>query len=369
MEKIKKYNQELKEEKNIKQNKFSQFFLKELSSRSKKVFAILLILFGSLFALGIYLLPFDLGNKADETSQKEEEIPRLTTPCPLTGEYVTEEAAKQRPFGIMIENSTDARPQSGLDKADLVYEVVTEGGITRFLAFFQCDQVDEIGPVRSSRIYYLDWVAELSAFYTHAGGSPDSLARISRDNVLDLNHATNYFWRSNNRPAPHNLYTSIAKLIQYAKSKKYNLEKSDFNVWTFKDDIEESQRPESFSAKIHFSSASYLVEYIYNQDANNWTRKIAGSVHQDVKTKEAIQVKNVVVQFTQIIQRSDNRVDVATTGTGDAIFLINGQKTQGTWRKSSVSDRTKYFDSVGKEIEFSRGPIWVEVVQIGTKVE
>lgn len=353
----------------MEKSKFAQFFLKKLSSRTKKILLVLLIILGGFFALGIYLLPFDSGGDSVTDQNKEEEVSQLDTPCPLTGEYVTEDVARQRPYGVMIENSADARPQSGLDKADLVYEVVTEGGITRFLAFYQCDQADEIGPVRSSRIYYLDWIAELSAFYAHAGGSSDSLARITRDKILDLNHATGYFWRSNSRPAPHNLYTSIAKLKQYATSKKYDLEKSDFSVWNFKDDAEKTARPESFNFKIHFSSASYLVEYVYNKETNDWTRKIAGSVQKDSKTKESIQVKNVVVQYTQITQRGDSRVDVATTGTGEAFIFVDGKKIEGTWRKSSVSDRTKYFDLAGKEVEFSRGPFWIEIVQIGTKVE
>jgi len=349
-----------------KKSKFAQFFLKELSPRTKKILAVFLIIFGGLFAFGIYILPFDTGNN---TTLKEKEKPKLDTACPLTGVYVQKPDAQRRPFGVMIENHYAARPQSGLDKADLVYEVVTEGEITRFLAFYQCQKADEIGPVRSSRIYYLDWVAELSAFYAHAGGSPDALAQISRDGALDLQHATGYFWRSSSRPAPHNLYTSINKLEQYASSKKYDLNQVDFTSWDFKDDPTKAKRPAEFNFKIHFSSASYLVEYIYNQATNDWTRKIAGQIQKDAKNGESINVKNIAVEFTQITKRSDGRVNVGTIGSGRALFFIDGKVTEGTWKKDSAGERVIFLDSKGNKIKFSRGSTWVEVVQDGTKVE
>ena len=348
-------------------NKIIGFLLLKLSLRTKKILLVLLIIFGGLFAYGIYKFPFG-ASEGDFFVEKKEE-PKEDTICPLTGILTTQEKADRRPFGIMVENHVSARPQSGLDKADLVYEVVTEGGITRFLAFYQCQDADEIGPVRSSRIYYLDWVAELAAFYAYAGGSPDSLARIYRDGVLGLKHSTRYFWRSRARPSPHNLYTSISKLEQYATNKKYDLKKSDFETWSFKDDPLLSQRPESFNFKINFSSYSYLVEYVYNKKTNDWTRKIAGKFDVDLKTGENIKVKNIIVQFSQIQPRGDSRVDVGTIGTGKALFFIDGKMTEGTWQKAAAAERSKYLDSNNIPVKFSPGPIWIEVVQIGTKIE
>ncbi len=346
--------------------KIAQFFLRPLSKKTKIILLILLIILGGLFAYGIYIFPLVFPG---DYSIGEKEEQKLEAVCPLTGVYVTQEAADARPFGIMIENNTAARPQSGLNKADLVYEVVTEGGITRFLAFYECQTADIIGPVRSSRIYYLDWVEELSAFYVHAGGSSDSLVRIQRDGILDLKHAQGYFWRSSARLSPHNLYTSIEKLRQYAESKKYDLKKSDFVEWKFKDEAKFADRPESTSVKIHFSSASYLVEYVYNKNTNDWTRKIAGNADKDLETQNPIKVKNIAVQLVQITKRSDGRVDVGNIGSGDAVIFVDGKVALGTWKKTTATSRNKFYDLAGKEIEFSRGSIWVAVVQLGTTIE
>ena len=360
---------------NSKQSFFKRVFLRPFSNRTKIVLAILLLIFGGLFALGIYFFPIDTGGGGVNTSgsgEKPKTEAKLDTACPLNGVYTTKEMAERRPIGVMVENSSDARPQSGLNKADLVYEVVTEGGITRFLAFYQCQDASEIGPVRSSRTYYLDWVEELTAFYAHAGGSPDSLARIVRDGILDLNHSQKYFWRTSSRPAPHNLYTSTEKLIKYAQSKKYDLKNSGFATWSFKDDAASADRPEFFKFKINFSSPAYLVEYLYNQETNDWSRKIAGVTDKDAKSGEEIKVKNVIVQFSQIIPRENedkNRVDVGTVGSGQAYYFIVGKVFQGTWQKSSTKARTQYLDSNGMAVKFNRGPIWVEVVQVGSKIE
>ncbi len=366
MEEIKKDQTKVSEQAEKPQKgKIAQFLKRPLSKKTKIILLILLIVLGGLFAYGIYILP--LITPGDYSVGESEKKPEAV--CPLTGVYVTQEVADTRPFGIMIENNSVARPQSGLDKADLVYEVVTEGGITRFLAFYECQTADVIGPVRSSRIYYLDWVQELKAFYVHAGGSPDSLVRIQQDGVLDLKHVQNYFWRSSARSSPHNLYTSIEKLRQYAESKKYDLKKSDFVEWKFKDDAKKADRPESASVKIHFSSASYLVEYVYNSNTNDWTRKIAGVLDKDLETGEPIKVKNVVVQFAQITKRADGRVDVGNIGSGDAVIFVDGKASLGTWKKATATSRNKFYDSAGKEIEFSRGSTWVEVVNLGTTVE
>ena len=352
-----------------KQSKKPNFLLRPFSRTTKIVLLILLIIFGLVFAWAIYVTPIaDSFNPFASRKGDQGELPTLNAVCPLNGSAAADDMVGNRPFGVMIENHPDARPQSGLDKADLVYEVVTEGGITRFLAFFGCQNPSQIGPVRSSRIYYLDWVSELKSFYAHAGGSPDSLAAIQQRGIFDLNHATGYFWRSTSRAAPHNLYTSLEKLKSYAQSRHYDLNKADFTLWKFKDDPEKSARPESKSVKINFSSASFLVSYSYNKETNNWSRSMAGKSHLDAATGKQLKVKNIVVQYSQIVARSDGRGDVGNIGSGQALFFIDGIALTGTWKKDSTSARTIYADSNGREIEFSRGPIWIEVVKLGTVI-
>ena len=307
--------------------------------------------------------------------------PEKSVVCPLTGAKTTEENAKRRPIGIMVENAQEARPQSGMDKADLVYEVVAEGGITRFLAFYACTDADEIGPVRSARSYYVDWVAELKAFYAHVGGSPDGLAKVKSDNVLDLDQFNNdkYYWRSSNKQAPHNVFTTTAKLRTAGQSHNWDINAS-YPVWKFQDlskktssenTTDKKTTPEVAtltSVKIDFSSAPFVVEYIYDSTKNEWTRKIAGSTQLDKITSQPIKVKNLAVMITPITARNDkdSRVDVDTTSGGKAMVFVNGKLTQGTWKKSD--NRTKFYDASGSEVVFEAGNTWISVVQEASRV-
>ena len=144
----------------------------------------------------------------------------------------------------MIENMVTSRPQSGLDRANLVYEALAEGGITRFLAVFASgEEIEKIGPVRSARTYYLDWAKELSAAYIHVGGSPEALRLIPQYDILDLNQFYNSpnFWRAKERAAPHNLYTSSELLARAVVSKKWGPTGS-FESWELKNKEKPSEK-------------------------------------------------------------------------------------------------------------------------------
>lgn len=158
-----------------------------------------------------------------------------TVASPLTGIQVTPALAKRPVTDVMIENSIDARPQSGLESAGVVFEAVAEGGITRFSALFQEAEPQLIGPVRSVRPYYMDWVAPFQASVAHVGGSPDGLKKV-RGGMRDLDEFFNpgSYWRSTSRAAPHNVYTSFAKLDALNKSKGYKT--STFTSWPRKQD-------------------------------------------------------------------------------------------------------------------------------------
>jgi multisubunit Na+/H+ antiporter MnhG subunit len=350
------------------------------SRRAKIILLIVFILVCAAIGAGAWYLAnhgWDIGgNEVSKTDTGK------TVVCPLTGAKTTEENSKRRPIGVMVENSQDARPQSGLDKADLVYEVVAEGGITRFLAVYGCSDADEIGPVRSARSYYVDWVSELKAFYAHVGGSPDGLAKIKTDNVLDLDQFNNdkYFWRSTNKAAPHNVFTTTAKLRAAAQSHNWDIN-ATFPVWKFKDvNKKAAANTESAtsgstatattltSVKIDFSSAPFAVEYIYDSTKNEWTRKIAGTTQNDKVTGQPIKVKNLAVMFTPINARNDgeSRVDVDTKSGGNADIFIDGTAIKGTWKVTD--NRTKFYDATGAEVVFEPGNIWISVVQDASKV-
>ena len=145
-------------------------------------------------------------------------------------EIVDESTKDNLPFMVIVENSTAARPQSGLSSADIIYETSAEGGIPRFIALFQQNQPDVIGPVRSVRPYFIDIAEDYNIPFAHCGGSEEALNEIqTTSSLMSINEISNsnYFWRSSDRVAPHNLYTSSTNLLKYISDNSLN---TDFNV-------------------------------------------------------------------------------------------------------------------------------------------
>ncbi|MFA6908482.1 MAG: DUF3048 domain-containing protein [Patescibacteria group bacterium] len=283
----------------------------------------------------------------------------------IDGVSIPQDRANLFPVGVMIENLVSARPQSGLGDANVVYEALAEGGITRFLALFATGyEVPKIGPVRSARSYYLDWALEYGALYAHIGGSPQALTDIKTKKVFDLNQFaySQYFWRDTERQRPHNLYTSSAKLALAVRDRKAP-EQGNFSSWAFKAEAALASRPaEAKSVEIDFSSFSYKVIYDYNREKNAYMRNQAGQPHVDSEGKQ-ISAKNVIVQYTKAtLADGDGRLAMTTVGEGKAIIFRDGVAVQGTWKKTSPEGRTQYLDSSGKPVELIPGTIWVEIV-------
>ncbi|MBU1891020.1 DUF3048 domain-containing protein [Patescibacteria group bacterium] len=280
----------------------------------------------------------------------------------IDGTWVEIGRENMNPVAIMIENLVASRPQSGVNKANLVYEVLVEGGITRFMAVYASgDEVEKIGPVRSARDYYLDWAKELNAVYAHVGGSPKSFELIPQYDIIDLNQFYNsqYFWRSSDRYAPHNLYTSSELLARAIRDKDFS-ETGDYESWEYSKTANPADSEKTLT--IGFSTYNYLVEYKYNKTNNEFIRYQAGEPHT-MENGEAISAKNVVVQYVKTRTADDeNRLSIETIGEGDARIYIDGKEINGQWKKPARDERTKYYDSSGDEIEFNRGTTWVEVL-------
>lgn len=300
------------------------------------------------------------------------------TPSWLTGVLVTPEAANLRPLGVMIENHQDARPQSGLSQADLVYEAIAEGGITRFLAIFADPRADiRVGPVRSARTYFVDWATELGAFYAHVGGSSSALKQIAaRPGFYDLNQfsvGSPTFWRdlSQQVATEHTMYSSTAKLWQYATAtRKYNT-KASFTPWKFTDAPAADSRPTTAQTiTVDFSSPQFRVGWTYDPAANTYTRSLAGKPHSDAINNKSITAKTVIlhtVAHQMVSGDKGSEWKLSLTGSGSARVFMNGVETAATWQKAGAN-RTQYFDSSGKELVLPRGNIWVEIIHPETSV-
>ena len=304
------------------------------------------------------------------------------TPIPLVarkldGVLVPTGTEDIRPLAVMIENHPDARPQSGLSKANLVYEAIAEGGITRFMAVFANPQTSvRVGPVRSARTYFLDFATELNAFYAHVGGNIDALDQISQKggvgNLDEFSVGSPTYARdpSRNVAIEHTMYSTTDALWQYAMKKGMS-PTSQYTGWSFTDPAPTADRGSAQSAHIVFSSASYTVDWKYNLATNLYERSLAGSPHLDAIDTTQITASNIVLQTvvtTHITTRiGEDGWRFTLTGSGKGTLLQNGIATPITWKKSGT-DRTIYTTADGKEVQFVRGTTWVELVHSSTGI-
>lgn len=304
-------------------------------------------------------IKLEVENKKEDGTECTDCVRRL-----IDGIYVKPGEENYFPIGVIVENQVDARPQSGLSEANLVYEAEAEGWITRFLAFYaDGSDIKKIGPIRSARPYFVDWAHEFSALFAHCGGSPEALVKIKKDKIYDLNEFYNekYFWRDNTRDAPHNIYTSSEKLKKYLETE--NLKEGKYFSWNFKDDAEEALRPDNSEIDINFQLSNYIVKWKYNKESNDYTRYMAGEVHKDAENHE-IKAKNVIIEFVgaKVID-DDLRLKMDHIGEGKAIVCLDGKCEEGKWQKKSSSARTQLYNTEGKEFQFNAGTTWVEVVR------
>jgi hypothetical protein len=298
---------------------------------------------------------------------------------PITGEKTAilskEDAATLRPLAVMINNHLDARPQSGISKADLTYEIVAEGGITRYIAFFLGETPEKIGPVRSTREYYLVLVKELGdAMLMHIGYSPQALAAIESWPVRSLARGGAEFWRDN----PRNVAIEHTAYVDGVYLRKLGQElgwggRRDFDAWMFKNDksgYADAQVASNISIDFWYKG-DYSSIWKYNPDKNTYS-KFTGydSTDQpiptmDENTNEQVEVKNLIVQFAteNAINGDDKgRLDYTLIGSGEALVFLDGKVVKGTWSKNERDTRTKFYDLNGKEIEYNRGKFWISIV-------
>ncbi len=285
-------------------------------------------------------------------------------------------AGEEQPpiVGVMIENHVDARPQAGLADATVVYEAPVEANITRFLALYPITaDVAKIGPVRSARPYYLDWLAEYGdALYMHVGGSPDALAKIDAFDVFDINEMTRgwYFWRSDDRSAPHNTYTSRTLWNKaWSDYRSSSSTPASYNGWAFTTSTTRCTEACVDQFKVSFAPPSYEAEWRYASSTGRYERYQAGRSQRD-ENGRGIFADTVIVQHTNITVLDEiGRRGIQTAGSGSATVFHDGYEIEGSWEKRSRTGRTRWLDASGNEIPLHAGTIWIEVVGADTSVK
>lgn len=289
-----------------------------------------------------------------------------TTAAPmrgLDGTMVAAEIAKRRPIAVVIDNQTSARPQSGLADADIVYETLAEGGITRYLTLFQTKQVDTVGPIRSARIYFNQLAEEWGAIYAHVGGNSDALEALKTSNYSQLANADqflydSYFDRITTRPAPHNVYTSTTRLYELAQNQGWNKRKIATPTWQFAATPLTSNTAAT-SVRIPFSTPEYGVSYTYAPKEQNYLRTVGAAAKPEVYAHPT----NILIQF---VETTPTKTDTAGSISlnldkgGKAVILTQGRVSYGTWQKND--GRTYFRTETGGVATLSPGQTWIEIV-------
>lgn len=344
-----------------------------------------------------------------------------TEACPINGQLYTKEEkaiwSQRRPLMVMIENHEDSRPQSGLQSADIVYEAMAEGGITRFMGVFYCGAVAgseankyDVGPVRSARTYFLDLASEYGDYplYNHVGGANCSAATsggpcTTNKKAQAIEQIAQYGWNTqgtwsdlsqfslsykacrrepdrtgDERATEHTMYCSTKELWNIAANrgltdtttaKKSSWDKS-YRPWAFTQKDKSTSTSATISFDFWTGYKAYAVGWKYDPTSNLYSRSNGGKEQADFNTQKTITTKNVVVQFAKETRSVDehlhNLYDVI--GSGKGILFQNGVKTDITWSKANRLSRTIYKDAAGKEVNFIPGNIWVEILALNTTV-
>lgn len=276
----------------------------------------------------------------------------------LTGKKISSEEADRPILGVIIENTEPARPQLGLNNAGIVFEAVTEGGITRYLALYQEDQPEIVGPVRSLRADTLDWAMGFDASIAHVGGRPKALDLAKERDAKSMTQFEygEPYYRDEKREAPHNMYARTEALR--------NLQKELGHKTINFDDIPRSEDNPTSSPKasrigIDYSSPEFKVEFRYDSATNSYVRYLAGSPHVSGDASDPINVKNVIV----ITLSADRTTDDGALGKNKALVFKDGEVIEAQWEQSDYDSRIKVLDGNNNEIELNRGKTWISALE------
>lgn len=300
----------------------------------------------------------------NEEVVKEEVVDGTKMVSSLTGLEISEEDSSVLPVAVMLDNFPPARPQHGISKADIVWETVVEGGVTRLLAIFATGEDVVIGPVRSAREYYLPLASGLSALYAHSGGSPAALEALKKGWIFDgdeFKYASSYY-RSRLRTAPHNLFTTtnrLQDLIDESLASEWGmLSQLNFDSEDLEGDVAEE-------VIVNFSLPEYRVRWSYDNEANNYRRFVGGDLVYDGETEDVVTANNVVILFTEVRPtlrpNYPDALYVETVGSGEALFIRNGAAVDGEWSISGPG-RVIFTHTSGEPYGLSPGNTWIQIV-------
>jgi len=290
----------------------------------------------------------------------------------LTGEIVSEETVQSRPMVVMLDNQYKARPQASLSDADVIYEFLAEGGITRYMAVIQSKKPESVGPIRSARPYFIDKALEYDPIYVHVGGSPEALADIKEleiDVIDGLSSGAEVMWRTSHKERPHNLYSSYDALKQAGIKKGFR--KAELSVKGFEFNYE-GYRPAGTVAEIikipykaptESDPVGYTSEFRYDNVTEKYKRYVNGEAYKDERTNVHLSASNVIIQeAAHELLDSEGRLGIALIGRGNGKLVSKGKIVPITWEKATRTSATVYYGEDGNEIELNVGVTWIQVI-------
>ena len=347
--------------------------LKEEEHKSKgKVIAFFIIIL--IFALlGAAYYYFEIYNKTEVGAETNILEPQITEDLKPEQESIF--SGDERPIAVMIDNHKGAWPQAGLNEAYSVYEIIVEGGETRLMALFKGVDLEKIGPVRSSRHYFLDYALENDAIYAHYGWSPKAKTDISKldvDNINGITESSSSFWRTKSKAAPHNVFTSTKKIKEIAENKGYSLTSDEESVlnYTF-DEVNLEDGIDANTVTIPYSDL-HTTSYKYDAETKRYVRYARGKKQTDYETKDPITTKNIIITFVENSRLNDgtkkDRQTIDNIGTCNGYYITNGKAIKIKCTKDSRKKQTVYKDLDGNEIEVNDGNTFFNICPIDSEV-
>jgi len=298
-------------------------------------------------------------------------------PAPLTGRMVTPAVAKRHVVAVMIDDHPAARPQSGFNDASVVWQAPAEGGIPRYMMWFQDSVPPAVGPVRSARLYFVAWASEWDAVYAHVGGSPQAMKLLREKgrgqvvyNADEFRWGGIYFHRTKDRFAPHNVYTSGKEL--YTLSRRLGAKNQVMKpAWRFAPDASLAFRP--VGGTISTVYPWNTITYRYDRATNTYRRSVSGEKRQTDRGRKAfVAPKNVIVMSMSFAPLNDgskkHRLEAQFIGQGPAWISTNGKTIKGTWKKTSMTSPTRFYDKAGNPVTLTVGQTFVQVMPRGSKI-
>ncbi len=296
------------------------------------------------------------GNTTIEEEKEEDNTPK------------TKYSGNQRTIAVMIDNVGDARPQTSLNKAMIVYEAYVEGGLTRYLAVYKNEDIETIGPTRSARPVFIDYALENDSIFVHYGGSPralDDVKKLKMDNANGIESPANVFRRTKEKAAPHNALTGTKVIWEYASKQGYRKTTKERNVLNYV--VEEVTLEEGTGAttvNIPYSGAK--VKYVYNIETGLYERYFANKLQTDWLTKEKITTKNIIITIANNYSTDEEggygRQQIENIGNLDGYYITNGKAIKIKCEKKTRSGKTVYKDLEGNEIKVNDGNTYIQIV-------